>query len=709
MIRHKDVKPSNILVKGSVVLYADFGIAYDFKTEATSSTEGYNCHSPMYSAPEVIERQKRSRSSDIFSLGCVLSEMLNVLTRRTVASFYDHRINDGSHAYYATLDKVEDWFRGVQNFGYWNIIESMLSPIRDQRPTSRRIVAALSEKTNTSKCKSCGDAAQNRLEGETIDSTGTGEVATTRRETYLPKLMGPALNNVRLHWVAESGETFPSPEALCWAVETGEKEIVQILLNQGVDIQENEGPKLLFLFKAIELGNCEILRLLLSKGANLSGFVEIGGREYMALQYACVKGHIQIVDILLTAGADCNGSARGWCGRTALQAAAGNGHEKVVEKLITKHTNVNADPTPICGRTALQAASEGGHMGVIGQLLAAGADVNAHPAGLGGRTALQAAAENGHLGVAKLLLAEGADIFASPSRNFGLTALQAAACGGHLHLVRALIREGADICEDPGEYKGFTALQAAAKGGHLEVVQVLLSAGADVDEMEAHHGLTALAAAAGRCHLNVVESLLAAGADVDLYYFDEDDARSNALCAAASGGSDAIVERLLNAGAKVDPDLGAKTPLSEAAYHGNASITKLLLDAGADVNGKNYLGNVAVNLAVNAGEVETTRLLLARNADINTLQPIPLYCEPPNSNRSYEFPDDYKCTPLARAVHAKNEEMVDLLLQYGADINIKSSEGRTPIDDARELGYKSIDRKLREHKKLASKGLTQTR
>src|SRR5579862_2776974 len=151
------------------------------------------------------------------------------------------------------------------------------------------------------------------------------------------------------------------------------------------------------------------------------------------------------------------------------------------------------------------------------------------------------------LQIAKLLLAKGANLFASPSRYFGLTALQAVACGGHLDLVKALIQEGANIDEDAGEVLGFTALQAAAKGGHLEVVQMLLNAGSDVDEKGSSRGY-ALAAAAKSCHLGVVESLLAAGADVDLYYFDASGARSNALCAAVSKGSDAVVNLLLKAG-----------------------------------------------------------------------------------------------------------------------------------------------------------------
>ncbi|KAI9774159.1 MAG: hypothetical protein M1840_005252 [Geoglossum simile] len=477
MIRHKDVKPSNILVKDGMVLYTDFGIAYDFETEATSSTEGYGRHTPMYSAPEVIELQERSRSSDIFSLGCVFSEMLNTLTRRTAASFYEYRINDTSHAYYATLDK---------NFGYWDIIKSMLSKVRGKRPSARQVIVALSEKAITSKCKNCGRVA-NRLRGEALDPTNRQEMATAWRETYLPRLMSPAPGDVRLHWVAEFEETFPSLKALCWAVETEEEEVVRILLDQGVDIRGDDGPGLPLLFRIIELGNFRILQLLLGKGANPSNFAEIGGDICTALHYACVKGHIRIVDtllaagaeidacpgvyeqtalqvaaslghakivdLLLTAGADCNWGVRG-TQRTALQAAARSGFERMVEMLIARYANINVDPAENFGRTALQAASEGGHMGVVRQLLAAGANINASPAKSYGRTALQAAAEKGHLEIARLLLTAGADLFAPPSVRCGLTALQAAAYGGHLNLVREFIKEGAVIGEDPRRRPG---------------------------------------------------------------------------------------------------------------------------------------------------------------------------------------------------------------------------------------------------------------
>ncbi|KAI9774160.1 MAG: hypothetical protein M1840_005253 [Geoglossum simile] len=233
---------------------------------------------------------------------------------------------------------------------------------------------------------------------------------------------------------------------------------------------------------------------------------------------------------------------------------------------------------------------------------------------------------------------------------------------------------------------------------------MLLRSGADADEKEPDSRPTALAAAAMGRHLSVVKGLLAAGSDVDLCYFDEGDEWSNALCAAVLGGSCAVVKRLLKAGAEVDPDLSTKTPLTEAALNGNARVVKILLEAGADVNRKNGFGEAAVGCAVSADDVETARILLAGGADINTL------CTPSFLESGLEdyLRRSYECTPLARAVHSENEEMVDLFLQHGADIRITSSDGLAPVDDAREMGYKSIERKLREHQEFISKSLAQT-
>ncbi|OAL00053.1 kinase-like protein, partial [Phaeosphaeriaceae sp. SRC1lsM3a] len=79
-IRHKDVKTKNILVKGDQVYFSDFGSSRAFTHDSATSTEGPAFgNTRMYSAPEVIAEQRRNELSDVFSLGCVFSEMVTVL------------------------------------------------------------------------------------------------------------------------------------------------------------------------------------------------------------------------------------------------------------------------------------------------------------------------------------------------------------------------------------------------------------------------------------------------------------------------------------------------------------------------------------------------------------------------------------------------------------------------------------------------------
>ena len=83
-IRHKDIKPQNILVKGVNVLLTDFGLARDFSGDAGSTTSGRCALSPRYCSPEVAKYAARNTMSDIWSLGCVFLELITVLKGKTV-------------------------------------------------------------------------------------------------------------------------------------------------------------------------------------------------------------------------------------------------------------------------------------------------------------------------------------------------------------------------------------------------------------------------------------------------------------------------------------------------------------------------------------------------------------------------------------------------------------------------------------------------
>ncbi|KAF2501155.1 kinase-like protein [Lophium mytilinum] len=96
-IRHKDLKPANILIKGDQIFITDFGISKDLINDATTGSIGFPSErTPMYCAPEAnIEDARRGRAADMFSLGCVFLEMWTVASGKSLAEFEEYRIADG--------------------------------------------------------------------------------------------------------------------------------------------------------------------------------------------------------------------------------------------------------------------------------------------------------------------------------------------------------------------------------------------------------------------------------------------------------------------------------------------------------------------------------------------------------------------------------------------------------------------------------------
>lgn len=102
-IRHKDIKPQNILIHRDRIIYTDFGIALDASQHDSTTTVGTaQAFTRRYCAPEVARSSKRNRKSDIFSLGCVFTEILAVLEPRI-------KLGDlGAVLYHEVLDDLRD-------------------------------------------------------------------------------------------------------------------------------------------------------------------------------------------------------------------------------------------------------------------------------------------------------------------------------------------------------------------------------------------------------------------------------------------------------------------------------------------------------------------------------------------------------------------------------------------------------------------------
>jgi serine/threonine-protein kinase len=73
---HRDIKPENILLQGDHALVCDFGIARWALTPQQITATGALLGSPQYMSPEQARGAETDSRSDLYSLGCVLFEML---------------------------------------------------------------------------------------------------------------------------------------------------------------------------------------------------------------------------------------------------------------------------------------------------------------------------------------------------------------------------------------------------------------------------------------------------------------------------------------------------------------------------------------------------------------------------------------------------------------------------------------------------------
>lgn len=107
-IRHKDLKPSNVLLSTGNIWLTDFGTATDFSDQTISTTENCERGTPKYFAPEMANFDKCGRPADIFSLGCVLLEMHTLQQVQTLQGLRDLR-QKHDKSFQANLDHIHDW------------------------------------------------------------------------------------------------------------------------------------------------------------------------------------------------------------------------------------------------------------------------------------------------------------------------------------------------------------------------------------------------------------------------------------------------------------------------------------------------------------------------------------------------------------------------------------------------------------------------
>jgi ankyrin repeat protein len=183
------------------------------------------------------------------------------------------------------------------------------------------------------------------------------------------------------------------------------------------------------------------------------------------------------------------------------------------------------------------------------------------------------------------------------------------------------------------------------------------------------------------------------------------------LLAAAKSGERSGVEAAIAQGASVNAvdekglspvGLNGMTPLGLAAAYGHRNVAEFLLDRGANLDTKDFLGHAPLHMAAEYGSDGVAKLLLDRGADIDARDVVgatPLMWAALNGHKSVAalliargalvntqaFSGK---TPLHLAATAGQKEVAALLIAHGADIKVRNSDGQTPLQ---EMQASSLD------------------
>lgn len=199
----------------------------------------------------------------------------------------------------------------------------------------------------------------------------------------------------------------------------------------------------------------------------------------------------------------------------------------------------------------------------------------------------------------------------------------------------------------------------AIKAGNVDEVKRLAKETPAVLQARDASGASAILTAAYNMKPDVVNALLELGAPVDIFE------------AAVLGKVDRIQEILKSSPSRAsDYSPDGFPAVGLAAFFGQPAAVKALIAAGADVNAaaKNPLKVAALHAAVAGRNMEVIKAVLAAGADVNA-------------------PQQQGFRPMHEAGGNANRPLAELLIAHGGDPSLKTDDGKSAIDVARDKGH----------------------
>uniref|UniRef100_A0A674EK83 Serine/threonine-protein phosphatase 6 regulatory ankyrin repeat subunit A-like n=1 Tax=Salmo trutta TaxID=8032 RepID=A0A674EK83_SALTR len=466
-------------------------------------------------------------------------------------------------------------------------------------------------------------------------------------------------------------------------------EMAKVLIENGanVDIQNEEGQTPLHI--AAWEGDVLLLKLFYQSKANPNITDKM---DRSPLHIAAERGHTNVVEVL-TEKFKSNVLARTKDGSTLMHIASQCGHPETALTFLKKGVPLHMPNKS--GAMCLHAAAKQGHTAVVKSLLLKGAHVDTTTKD--GLTGLHIAVQNCKPLVVQMLLGFGAQVQLNGGKARETPLHIAARVKEGEKVAEMLLKSGADVNAE--QENGETAMHVAARHGGLRMMRALKEEGGDLT-WRSKAGENPLHVAVRHCHAHVVEDILT--------YLTSERSREEAQCCVSQGnrkgetslhlaaelqkesvhreGEDVHIIKTLM---EYDADITAatretcETPFHYCARVGNTDVLQEMLNSVPSsrlqmaVNKHSKNGWSPLLLASERGHTEVVRILLQNHARVDV------------------FDEDGKAA-LHLAAERGHEDIADILLSHKAFVNAKTKLGLTPLHLGAQNGSASLVRQLVE-------------
>ena len=442
--------------------------------------------------------------------------------------------------------------------------------------------------------------------------------------------------------------------ALHIACDNGRLKLVSLLLSIGANINAVTGSGTTPLMVACKSTDHVIVQRLLQEPTIDIDAVDSNG--WSALHFAVFATSI-VLNALVTKGGNPN--VRDTSGWVPLDYAITFDKIDAISALLKSPYQLDCVQKLPTHEIPIHLACEKSTAEVIDVLIQYGADINKKHNGM---TPLMVACKRGHYGIVQHLLQKPSiDIDAVGYK--GKHALHFAVFTSS-KIVTALVTKGAN--PNIMDESGWTPLYHAIRHSNIDVVLALLQS---VRKL-----IVPLWLACEKSTTEVVDVLIQYGADVNSKYNG-----ITPLMVACRRKHYEIVQRLLQE-PKIDidaVDLNGKSALHFAILTSN--IVTALVTKGANPNIRDTAGWAPLDYAIRFDKIDTISALVQSSYQLDCVQKIP----------THEIP----IIPIHLACEKSNTKVVDVLIQYGADVNRKYN-GLTPLMVACKRGHNGIIQRL---------------